>query len=297
MPVICQVPDRLDYPNLADALEALALPFDPEEHDDIPVLDLSANTFCDPSGTVALAAFCADYARRHEHPLRLEGWDPTSYLSRVGFKPLAGYKDDYPKRRHENGDQVTSIMEVVYAPDRAETLLRTLDVLDVAHEGCRQLLGYCLEEILRNVEEHADSPVNALIQAQHYSARGNVVVAIGDTGRGVLLNMRQRHPDLEDDLAALQLAMEPGMSGRNPRKGSNAGLGLTVSSALIARAGGTFQIVSGNAMLEITSRGTLARQLPSGGWRGVLVVMCVPRNDALPWGEIYKRTMLSFTRR
>jgi len=84
-----------------------------------------------------------------------------------------------------------------------------LDVLGVTGEGARDLVSYCLEEILRNVDEHADSPVNALLQAQFYSATGEAVFAIGDTGRGILHSLRQWHQNLEDDEEALRYALRP----------------------------------------------------------------------------------------
>lgn len=289
-PIVCSIPRHLAYPNLAESLAAIGLPFDSSSEDDRPVLDLTHLEFCDPSATVALAGFAAHYRRKTKRTIELNGWKPDSYLSRVGFKDLAGYPDDYPMSRRDD-DRLTSIIEVATAGERGEAREHVLDVLDIAHSGCRLLMDYCLEEILRNVEDHADSPVNALVQAQYYQSKKNVVVTVGDTGYGILWNMRQRHSDLADDSEALRKAMQPGMSGRNTRKGTNAGLGLTVSSSMVARIGGMFQIASGDAVLEVTAKGQTVHNLRGTRWPGVLVTMSVPRDDSLDWEGTFTRVL------
>jgi hypothetical protein len=283
------VPTTFGYMNLAGGLSYVGLPFDRLDLDFTPVVDVSHMTFCDPAATVALAAFAATALRKTGQSVRFEGWEPQSYLSRIGLKKFAGQKDDFPGKRLVS-DRVTNLMEVVTSADRRRVREDVLDVLDVQHAGARVVLGYCLEEMLRNVDDHAESPVHALLQAQYYDNRHQVVMAIADTGRGVRNSLLTRH-DVPTDEAALKEAIRPGVSGRNTRKGTNAGLGLTTSSALVTKVGGTFQLLSGDCLLEIRKGGQSVHPLRNTRWPGVIVVMVVPRDDNLDWTETFTSVM------
>lgn len=285
----CNVPARFGYMNLAGGLSEVGLPFDQIGKGEVPTLHLSRMEFCDPAATVALAAFAATSYRATKRPIVLEGWNAESYLARVGLKEFAGYKDDYPKRRQDT-DRITNLIEVADSKDRQEARKNVLNVLQVNHDGARSVLDYCLEEMLRNVDDHAESPVNALLQAQYYENRHEVVMAIADTGYGILRSLRQWHQNLDSDFDAVKAAMQPGVSGRNTKKGTNAGLGLTVSSRLITRMGGTFQLVTGSAALEVKSKTEEIRALRVP-WQGVIVTMIVPRNDDLDWEGTFTEVM------
>ena len=290
-PQICRVPSRFGQASLASGLEELRLPFKAiQPREASAALDLSPMQFCDPCGTVALGAFAAHYRRGTKLPLSLLGWQQDSYLARVGLKSLAGHQDDYSLRRRDN-DRLTNIIEVATAAERADARKHILGVLGIQHAGAKNVIDYCLEEVLRNVEDHADSPVNALVQAQYYEARDQVVLAIADTGYGILWNLRQRNSDIDDHAEAVLRALEPGVSGRNTRKGSNAGLGLTVASRLITRMGGMFQLATGDCVVDIAKHGRMVHRLNGTSWQGVLVSMCVPRSDALDWEGTFTDVM------
>lgn len=294
---VCRIPSTIAYTNLAGALTDLALPFANLSASDPVTLDCSGLQFCDPAGTVALAAYGAHYLARTDHRIELVGWDPASYLSRVGFKRLCGYPDDWPKRRIVS-DHLTSIERIRNAEERAAASVHVLDVLGITHEASRYVLIQLLDEILRNVEEHAWSPVNALLQAQFYPSRGITVFAVADTGVGIFENLQSRHADVVDDETALRKALNPGVSGRNLRRDhiDNAGVGLTVTSRLVRKARGVFQIASGDTVLEVTANGETARKLSGTRWPGVIVTMVVPRDDTLDWDAMYEEVTSNLPR-
>lgn len=287
MTTVYTAPRRFTHDTLARCLNSMGLPKAGGPSDD-PTIDLSEVDFCDPSATVCLAAYGAHHKRLTGRNISLNGWKADSYFSRVGMKKFLGYQDDYPYERRDE-DRLTSIIEIVTDSDRSQNIRYVLEVLGIQHSGADMLLGYCLEEILRNVEDHADSAVNALLQAQYYPRSAEVVLGIADTGFGILHNMRQRH-DLEDDEQALRAALKPGVSGRNTRKGTNAGLGLTASSRMITRMGGSLGITSGTCHLVVTKSGIFAQDLVEG-WKGVIVTMCLPRDDGLDWEGAFKQVM------
>ncbi len=285
----CRVPHMFSYMRLAEGLDALALRRGHPDDEAELSIDLGHTVFCDPAATVTLAALAATAERATRRSVELRSWDPGGYLSRVGLKQFAGHRDDFPRKRLVS-DRLTSITEVRDAQGRQRARSDVLNVLDVQHAGARMVLDYCLEEILRNVEDHANSPVNALLQAQYYDNRHEVVMAIADTGRGVLSSLRTRH-DVGSHEEALKAALRPGVSGRNTRKGTNAGLGLTVSSELVTQVGGIFQLASGDCVLEVRKSGQTAYALRETDWPGLIVVMVVPRDDNLNWEGTFTRVM------
>jgi hypothetical protein len=115
-------------------------------------------------------------------------------------------------------------------------------------------------------------------------------MAIADTGLGILKTLSVRH-NVETDETALREALRSGVSGRNTRKGTNAGLGLTVSSALVTEVGGIFQVASGDCVLEVRKSGQAVYRIRNTRWPGVIVVMVVPRNDSLNWEGTFTRVM------
>jgi len=110
---ICQVPARLTYQNLSWGLSQLALPFNPKDRPETVVLDFQGHEFCDPTGTVSLAAFGAHYFRTTKKKVQLGGWRSDGYLSRVRMQEFCALRDDYPHRRRDGGDHFTEITEVV----------------------------------------------------------------------------------------------------------------------------------------------------------------------------------------
>jgi hypothetical protein len=162
--------------------------------------------------------------------------------------------------------------------------------LHIDHEGAANLLSYALEEVLRNVDDHADSPTNALLHAQRYQKTDEVVVAIADTGRGILRSLRERYHELEGDADALSEALKPGVSCRNTRKGVNQGVGLTATASMIRGVGGTFQVVSGRALLTSRPEGTIVAET-TGQWPGVLVVFRVKGRDDIDWARVHAKAL------
>ena len=209
------------------------------------------------------------------------------------FKPLLGAKDDFPSNRKSAGERFTEILEVVTPNERTESAEHICDVLGVDDGDARVVLLYSLEEILRNVDDHADSPTNAIVHGQYFPAVDEVVIAIADTGQGVLRSLRSRHQELDSDEDALQEAMKLQVSGRNTRKGTNAGVGLTITAEMMKHAKGSLELYSGYAYLKATASG-LKSAAEVGPWSGVLAILCVHR-DKGKWQGVYDRAMKVLT--
>jgi hypothetical protein len=110
---------------------------------------------------------------------------------------------------------------------------------------------YCLSELMRNVLEHSMSEDGAFVCAHNYSEREphRITLAVADCGIGIREHLSYRYPAVKnDDLKALEFAMQPGISGARPGvygTPDNAGAGLFITRGIAKGTGGYFFIASG----------------------------------------------------
>ena len=96
----------------------------------------------------------------------------------------------------------------------------------------------------------AGAGVVGYYMAQRFSKRGFTFVAVGDVGDGIPATMRSRYTDL-DDLAALQYALEPGVSSDG-----GGGNGLHVARQLTELVqGGVMTVESGGGFCACARAG------------------------------------------
>ena len=97
-----------------------------------------------------------------------------------------------------------------------------------APEEVADPIQYVVSEMVRNVLEHADSPVGAFICAQYYRDLERLSIGIADAGVGIRNSMARSHK-VTSSREAILLALQPGVTGVTARIGgneSNAGAGL-----------------------------------------------------------------------
>ena len=136
-------------------------------------------------------------------------------------------------------------------------------------------LAYTIREIIRNVVEHSEAH-SYTFAAQYWPSRQEVEMVVSDQGIGLAQSLRQNPTlSIESDEDALTTAIQPGMSSKAWRKSRhhndwvNSGYGLFMTEGL-CRLGGTFQLMSGDVVLDI--RGA-QRQLHPASWSGTVVVL------------------------
>lgn len=284
------LPARLEADAIPNVIASIAPLLDAADAGTPVSVDFTAHTFCDPAGVVMLGAAGARYYRLTRHQAKLVGWDDDSYLSRLELGGLFGLSHRF-KLRFPRPRDFVALREVVEPKDRVAACDAVAKILGIHHAGATGLMGYTLEEVLRNVDDHADSPTNALLHAQRYDRTDEVVVAIADTGQGVLRSLRQQQPDLGSDRDALYQALLPGVSGKNVKKARNQGIGLTATARMIAGVNGSMQVISGKAMQTISRDGTIETELPGRGWPGVVVVLRVSGRDNIDWDDVRARAL------
>ncbi len=155
-------------------------------------------------------------------------------------------------------------------------------------------IKYVVSELIRNVLEHAETDAGAIVCAQYSKSSNTIRLGIADRGIGIRQSIRRAHPT-EDDVAAIRLALMPGITGTTRAEGGtayNAGAGLFFIKSLAAINKDHLLIYSGDAcykLLKSTAkrprlrgdpfddRHTTRRGLPR--WRGTVVGIDLQLNE------------------
>lgn len=148
-----------------------------------------------------------------------------------------------------------------------------------------RILSYMLTEIMRNWFEHSESS-KLYSCAQHWPNLDKVECGILDVGIGLRASLRKNQSlNVPNDTIALNVALQPGISGKQLKKGkskdpwANSGYGLYMTSKL-CEAGGSFLLMSGErGMLTRNYRTTLFKCALSG--TGVQIVLKPSKMTAL----------------
>jgi hypothetical protein len=147
-------------------------------------------------------------------------------------------------------------------------------------------LEWSVNEITDNVLVHSQSPVGGLVQMsmfQRMSRRIEYIVV--DAGIGIPRTLRQSHPDLSSDTAALERAIREGVT-RDENLGQ--GNGLYGSYQVCSHSKGVFHLQSGFAKLAYTSSKGLAVSAEKVPFEGTLVAAQINFSDPQLLGEALK---------
>lgn len=149
--------------------------------------------------------------------------------------------------------------------EKAKELAR---ILSPNQDELRQLLGYCITEIIRNAPEHGKTN-NVWICAQKWAGKGphkfDAQIAILDDGIGIFnsINKNEAHRNfITDNKATLKYVLKPGISeafdpqgGKMLKDWDNSGYGLYMISQICKEIGGEFCIASLGNYLKIDKQG------------------------------------------
>lgn len=143
-----------------------------------------------------------------------------------------------------------------------------------ASEEYRTSLNICIEELVNNFFDHAnsDDELPCLIAAQSWPKGKLVQVAIADAGIGIR-NSLSENTHLQDTLEtqnACTLASTYGISSK-PNKG-HSGYGLALAKDLMKQANGSYILVSGNELYSTTENKAISSKLQYP-WDGTILVL------------------------
>jgi anti-sigma regulatory factor (Ser/Thr protein kinase) len=161
----------------------------------------------------------------------------------------------------------------------ADEIIRLLAIGD---EEVESAVRYSFIEMVRNAVQHSRSHGGGLAMAQYYSKSEIVEVVVADAGIGIRTSLSQKYPELDTDLKALKLSINPYVSGTfapgaYASMGDNAGLGLFFIKEIATRAHGGFFLGSYSAVIDYwgNSDDTFSNDYRTtrGQWPGTFVMI------------------------
>ena len=114
-------------------------------------------------------------------------------------------------------------------------------------------IRYVISELTRNVFEHSESKIGAIVCAQYFKKSNRIRIGIVDKGVGIKKTIAASY-NVKSSLEAIRLALTPGVTGTTKRVGGtdyNAGAGLFFIKSLAKINRDFFVIYSGNTLYKL----------------------------------------------
>jgi anti-sigma regulatory factor (Ser/Thr protein kinase) len=173
------------------------------------------------------------------------------YLIRMGLYSRLGVQAPAEVVAHEAAGRFIPLSQIRTNEELAEFIIEMIPLLHAPAESGP--IKYVVSELVRNVLEHSRSPDGAIVCAQYFAKSGRLSVGVADLGRGVRASLAEHHA-VRNDLEAIQLAMQPGITGTSANFGGNeynAGAGLFFTKSMARASRNFFVVYSGDAMFKL----------------------------------------------
>lgn len=203
---------------------------------------------------LALTACAGILVRQNGGSVRADapGVRSLPYLIRMGLFEFLGVDPGRQITEHESAGRFVPLTQIRNNAELKTTITELVPLLHAPPEVAAPI-KYVFSEMVRNVLEHSDSPVGAVVCAQYFRKSNRISIGIADAGIGVRGSMSRFHP-VVDARNAVELALRPGISGATPKIGGNefnAGAGLFFTKSIAALSRNYFLIYSGNAAFKL----------------------------------------------
>lgn len=233
-----------------------------ESHEGAVILDLRNTTFLGPLA-VALLASCVALRARDGRQTSFEfprQADPARFFSEVGLSSFAA-GDSTGAGTLEVRQMAT--LDASYTRAVTEMLVRGVPGIDEANSYPIEL---CLNELLQNVFEWAESAVGCFVLARWYHKSRSVRVAVVDRGIGIPGALRRgpvkRLHSASDAELILEAVTTPRLTSRSNQVG---GLGLKNVSETVLQRRGRLTVLSLSAKLSWSDENLERADVPRFG--------------------------------
>ena len=293
-----RLPSRLQDRNLPRFVEELGAG---NAGDQVEV-DFGALKFAEPGCLVALLAKTQWWLRKKQTPVvfsNAAACGAFTYLQRQDFFAHCGVELEEKFLRHDAAGRFLEIREIGEGASAAQiaTGLATCIAPDLADEwdaertGLFDYVEYALSEVALNVEQHSLSRGFAMAQA--YENSDEVHLGIADFGIGIkdsFCRYGSPHVTAEmSDLEAIRKAIAPKVSSKTHLatawgESANAGVGLTLLTALASRVGGQITIISGTGAVLLGREVVLPEER---AYAGTIFAMSFPRAKVVNFAQLF----------
>lgn len=176
------------------------------------------------------------------------------YLERMGLFKMWGIESGMSIVEHEESERFIPLTCVRTEEELSRIITNISPLLHLdAYPEQADTMRYIIDEITRNVIEHADAEHGAIVCAQYYPRSKKIRIGVADSGIGIRATIRHSHK-ADTHLEAIRLALWPGITGTTGKPGGtaqNAGAGLFFTKSIARVNQDFFLIYSGDAMYKL----------------------------------------------
>ena len=173
------------------------------------------------------------------------------YLVRMGLYDRLGVPPPVAVVEHEAAGRFIPLTQIRTNAELGQFIVDMIPLLHAPEEAGP--IKYAVSELVRNVLEHSRSTDGAIVCAQYFASSRRLSLGVADTGRGVRASLAEHHV-VHTDLDAIQLAMQPGITGTSANFGGNeynAGAGLFFTKSMARASRNFFVIYSGDSLFKL----------------------------------------------
>lgn len=177
------------------------------------------------------------------------------YLARMGLFSILDKPSPFAITEHEAAGRFVPLTVIKTQADQSAFISEIVPLLHLEADQA-DAIKYVVGELLRNVLEHARSPIGSVVAAQYYKASNTVRIGICDGGVGIRDALGYSWPT-KSDSEAIKLALTPGITGTTRREGgteTNAGAGLFFIKSMASVSRNYFLAYSGSGLYKLHLR-------------------------------------------
>jgi len=196
----------------------------------------------------------AEDVRRRGGRIQTDGFNAKSrpYLLRMGLIDALDDNHGLKIDEHESAGRFIQARRIFTSEQLNQFIMDMVPLLHATPEQAFPI-KYVMSELVRNVLEHSNSPIGAVVSAQYFAKTNRISIGVADRGDGVRSTIIKSH-SATDDWEALRLAMRPGITGTTNRVGGteyNAGAGLFFTKSIAKVSRDFFILYSGNSYFKL----------------------------------------------
>src|SRR3989338_6893100 len=174
------------------------------------------------------------------------------YLKRMNLFDLLKVDSGIKIIEHEPAGRFIPLTQITDSNNLSDFITDMIPLLHLKPEQAEPI-RYVMSELMRNVFEHAESKIGAIVCAQYFSKTNRISIGIVDRGVGIKETISQSYA-VKSHSEAIRLALTPGITGTTKRIGGtdyNAGAGLFFFYSISKINKDFFVIFSGNGMYKL----------------------------------------------
>jgi len=224
-----------------------------------------------------------------------------NYPCRMKLFEYLGVNPNIELEEHEPSGRFIPLTKITNGSEQTKFIE---DLVPLLHTSASQAdsIKYTISELVRNVLEHAESPMGAMVCAQYFKKSNRISIGVADTGIGIKESLSASH-DVPSHGEAIKMALIPGITGKTSvpgGTGENAGAGLFFIKSIAKINRNFFVIYSGNSMYKLLKmqgdsrttlfpdpnrdRHSLRQDLPD--WQGTAVGVDISVSDNQDFAQL-----------